>query len=152
MHVNCPVGTAEGWAVSCSITGPGAAMTMRPTLRRFGGRHGSADVGAEVEALLAGRYVGWLRRRGERVPAWAWLNGLAHGASSEVSALAVQRHLIGRDPAWRRARRLLAGEIVAVAGAGLVTFSDRCWCRWSCASRRWGTTRRSIRRVWRPGC
>lgn len=89
----------------------------RPWLRRIGYRRfGRVDVGGELEAVLAGRYVEWLRGRGEPVPAWAWLNGLAHGGLGDVSALAAQRHLFGRVRDWRRARRLLAGEIVAVAG------------------------------------
>jgi len=46
---------------------------------------------AECEAFLQGRYMQWLENRGRPVPAWAWLNGLAHGSPPVVVALAARR-------------------------------------------------------------
>jgi hypothetical protein len=45
----------------------------------------------ECEAYLEGRYLEWLENAGKPIPAWAWLNGLAHGEPAVVMALATRR-------------------------------------------------------------
>jgi len=47
------------------------------------------------------------------VPAWAWLNRLAHGFAAEVRALAAEGASL--DDHWDGAIRFLAGELVARA-------------------------------------
>lgn len=47
-----------------------------------------ADVAGETQAYLSGTYRQLLERRREPVPAWAWVNGLAHGGHDEVARLA----------------------------------------------------------------
>ena len=37
----------------------------------------------EIEAYLAGAYVDWLLRRNQSVPAWAWVNAVAHGTVAD---------------------------------------------------------------------
>lgn len=46
------------------------------------------DVAVECEAFLGGRYLELLRSRGRAIPAWAWLNGVTHGAVDQLDRLA----------------------------------------------------------------
>ena len=72
---------------------------------------------AGCEAFLDGSYAEHLRRAGVPVPAWAWLNLIAHGTLDELRALAT-----GPVPpsVWPRARWFLAGEVVDAVESG--------WC------------------------
>ena len=49
---------------------------------------GTAGVAAACEAYLSGAYRQFLEEQGRPVPAWAWLNRLAHGDRSSIEALA----------------------------------------------------------------
>jgi hypothetical protein len=70
-------------------------------------------VAPAVEALLAGRYVEYLERRGDRVPAWAWTNLLAHGTEEALSrATKSGRRASWELNVWRRARAFLATEVL----------------------------------------
>ena len=72
------------------------------------------NVGDECEAFVNGRYVAWLGERGRAVPAWAWLNLVAHGDAAELAALAT-----GSDesvpPEWRRTLGRLAARATSEA-------------------------------------
>jgi len=63
---------------------------------------------AECGAFLDGSYAEHLVDRVQIVPAWSWLNLLAHGTEAEIRDAA--RSSTGRG--WRGARRFLAGEVV----------------------------------------
>lgn len=52
-----------------------------------------AGVGEECDAFLAGEWAEYLAACGEPVPAWAWLNRVAHGRVGELRALT-------RAPGW----------------------------------------------------
>jgi hypothetical protein len=47
----------------------------------------SPNVTDEFDSYLAGTYAGWLMRRRQSVPAWAWVNQLAHGTVAELDEL-----------------------------------------------------------------
>jgi hypothetical protein len=51
-----------------------------------------ADAGSrlidESETYLSGHYADWLTSQGRKVPAWAWINRLAHGCDDEIVELA----------------------------------------------------------------
>lgn len=49
------------------------------------------DLAAAAEAFVTGHYRAFLERRGEAVPAWAWVNELAHGARADLEDLAALR-------------------------------------------------------------
>jgi hypothetical protein len=53
-------------------------------------------VGEECDAFLAGDWAEHLAAHGEPVPAWAWLNRVAHGRIDELRALT-------RTPGWGHA-------------------------------------------------
>ena len=55
-----------------------------------------AGVGEECDAFLAGEWAEHLAANGEPVPAWAWLNHVAHGPLEELRALT-------QTPAWGHA-------------------------------------------------
>lgn len=46
------------------------------------------DLGAECEAFLSGSYQSYLMGRSSPVPAWAWINPLAHGDRAQVERIA----------------------------------------------------------------
>jgi len=71
---------------------------------------------AEVEAVLAGHLAEHLEQHERLVPAWAWLNLLAHGTGAEL-ADAAGRERWHPSAAWFRARSFLAGEVLARADA-----------------------------------
>lgn len=74
------------------------------------------DVVSESEALLSGSYVEYLKRRGQQVPSWAWINLLAHGSEDALrTATRLRRAPIVDMNVWWRARRYLAGEVLAAA-------------------------------------
>ena len=78
---------------------------------------------AECEAVLCGRYAEHLEERQRRVPAWAWVNLLAHGTAEDLqtaNALGGQ----ARTQRWRAARAYLAGEVLGTAEQGIATLGD----------------------------
>ncbi len=46
------------------------------------------DLGLECAMFLAGEYAGYLESEGRPVPAWAWVNRLAHGTEGDLRTLA----------------------------------------------------------------
>ncbi|HTZ08395.1 MAG TPA: hypothetical protein VMB72_04940 [Acidimicrobiales bacterium] len=73
----------------------------------------------ECSAFLAGRYADLVDGAGRPLPAWVWLNALAHGSHHELAALAAQpphwQADSGHDATWQRAVSFLAHEIRCVA-------------------------------------
>jgi hypothetical protein len=108
-------------------------MVMR--MRRFGKRardDHDAGLGDACEALLHGSYVEHLERRQDRVPAWAWLNRLAHGTPDELRHLASwddRRPGNARAPVWRAAQNFLAAVVLdratAEGSGGLAALQQR---------------------------
>ena len=45
------------------------------------------DLGLECAMFLAGEYGGYLESEGQPVPAWAWVNPLAHGTEDDLRRL-----------------------------------------------------------------
>jgi hypothetical protein len=68
----------------------------------------------ECEAFLVGTYPAWLAHHGLDIPAWAWLNPLAHGSSDELTALAAQQHPDpgGAGASWPDVVAALAAELL----------------------------------------
>ncbi|MBO0713196.1 MAG: hypothetical protein J2O39_01535 [Acidimicrobiales bacterium] len=77
------------------------------------------DLASECEAFLAGRFAGLLDRRGEPLPAWAWLNPLAHATRAEIEALAARAgppHRLGQRLCdWREAVATVAADLLRLA-------------------------------------
>ena len=46
------------------------------------------DIAAQCQAFLAGTSRLWLEAQGRPVPAWAWINQLAHGDQDRIEAAA----------------------------------------------------------------
>jgi hypothetical protein len=94
-------------------------------LRRDPERVLADELVAECEAFLAGRYAEHLEARRLRVPAWAWVNLLAHGTVGELEAA---RHVTADDGSpsaqWRAARAFLAREVLEAAAAADTTLAD----------------------------
>lgn len=77
----------------------------------------SPGIGAECEAFVTGRYVEHLAAHQIPVPAWTWLNLLAHGTMEDLrlddSRLTARDHRSPNDAElWRAARSYLSGEIL----------------------------------------
>lgn len=69
----------------------------------------------ECEAFFAGTFVELCEERATPVPAWAWMNLLAHGTEDQLSTGTTQHPSAGR---WRHARAFLAGELLDLTDAG----------------------------------
>lgn len=69
----------------------------------------------ECEAFFAGTFVELCEERATPVPAWAWMNLLAHGTEDQLSVGITQHPSAGR---WRHARAFLAGELLDVTDGG----------------------------------
>lgn len=69
---------------------------------------------AESEAFLNGTLAEHLVDHVQVVPAWAWMNLLAHGTETYVRAAAIT--FVARG--WPGARRFLAGELVDLLESG----------------------------------
>ena len=82
-----------------------------------------AELVAGCEAFMTGRYADYLEEREQLVPAWVWMNLLAHGTHDQlVSARKDLGSPRGRGPlhaAWWQARAYLAGEVADAVDAGL---------------------------------
>ncbi len=70
----------------------------------------------ECEAFLSGRLAEEMELTEQPVPAWAWLNMLAHGNIRQMRAMAggaLVRPIAGLE-AWQRGLGFLAREVLAV--------------------------------------
>ncbi len=72
---------------------------------------------AECEAFLSGHLALCLGQQKRLVPAWAWLNALAHGSEDDIAALAAARpEPPGANswaaPLWHQALAFLAHELM----------------------------------------
>jgi hypothetical protein len=84
-------------------------------------RNQDPSIGAEVEAFLAGEYLDYLDSLNRAVPAWAWLNPLAHGSLEKVRALAVY----GRDRRLAPEPRRRWHELVADVAERVLSIVDQ---------------------------
>ncbi|HET9732821.1 MAG TPA: hypothetical protein VFP54_09125 [Acidimicrobiales bacterium] len=71
-----------------------------------------ADLAAECEAFLRGESARLLEDHGRPVPAWAWVNVLAHADTATMLALAV-----GLEGPWRSQRSREAAVVQHLAAA-----------------------------------
>ncbi|HTN80249.1 MAG TPA: hypothetical protein VMK16_11285 [Acidimicrobiales bacterium] len=81
-------------------------------------RHDDAydvELVAECESFLGGAYVERCEARGVSVPAWAWMNVLAHGTEAEIRAAAANRP---EHDDGRQALAFVAGELVDLIDDG----------------------------------
>lgn len=71
-----------------------------------------ADAVALPASFWNGRYADHLLQRGQAVPAWAWVNALAHGSTLLVASLATATppapDLTDAVSSWMRARKAMA--------------------------------------------
>jgi hypothetical protein len=75
---------------------------------------GPAQLVGETEAFLTGALAEAIEARAGTVPDWVWINRLAHGSATDIAALAAERAR-RRDPGWRRARAMLAQDLLDAA-------------------------------------
>ena len=75
----------------------------------------------EAEALLQGHFLGYATRRGRPIPAWAWVNQVAHASPGELKAVAAAAGRHGRQGQplsdWREVQAAAARELLWAAGA-----------------------------------
>ncbi len=94
-------------------------------------RRQAAELTAGCEALVAGRAYEHIAATGREVPAWAWLNVLAHGTRRELADVRSGKRWevgLGCRREWRAALAFLANEILEKAGpdpAKLVALQSR---------------------------
>lgn len=69
----------------------------------------------ECERFLEGRFAEHLATSGGPVPAWAWLNLLAHGSEERLRIMSCIRIDPTTGPSWGRALARLADEVLAEA-------------------------------------
>ena len=77
----------------------------------------------EFDAFLAGRYADWLSNANRSVPAWAWVNKVAHATIEEIHTLAMSSPPATAPAAtvpWHRVSALLAKEVLVAVG------DDKC--------------------------
>lgn len=76
----------------------------------------AATAGNEFDSYLAGSYAEWLTREHRSVPAWAWVNRLAHGTVDELDELRAGEWTPAPAPAdvslWQQVLTFLAGEVL----------------------------------------
>ena len=100
-------------------------MALDPTRREF--LLSLDGIGAECEAFLHGRMVQYLAARGRSVPAWAWLNQLAHATEAELRARASYPPGWSDNGAWLDAVALLARELLDEVAATGSSLADLQW-------------------------
>lgn len=61
---------------------------LEPVKKQEATGFGEAGLGDECAAFLAGGYRHYLDTRGQPIPAWAWINCLAHGDRSDIECAA----------------------------------------------------------------
>jgi hypothetical protein len=92
------------------------------TMGRWGQDPAEIGLVEESQAFLDGRYAELAASSGEtRVPVWAWMNLLAHGTEAELRVTASQLLV---TQGWRQARAFVAGEVIDVIDAGLMSLSQ----------------------------
>jgi hypothetical protein len=86
---------------------------------------GEAHLVAECEAFLNGVMAETLGELNGRVPAWTWMNLLAHATAADLEAARVSPSptLGGLAGDWRRARSFLAGEVLDLVATGQTTLA-----------------------------
>lgn len=76
----------------------------------------SEELVATAEAYLAGRSRELLAARGDAVPAWAYLNTVAHAAPSRVRALSeIAPEALADDAGWMATLIFLSEQMVVMA-------------------------------------
>jgi hypothetical protein len=97
--------------VACAVRRREGIVVLRRAAIRT-----DVDLVAGLEAVLAGRYVEYLERRGERLPPWAWTNLLAHGSEERLRrAAGLRDRPVWEVNVWQRARSYLAAEVLDAA-------------------------------------
>jgi hypothetical protein len=73
---------------------------------------------ADVEAFLCGDYAEHLRRQGESVVGWAWLNRLAHDDLESLHKVCASVIEIGNwaEVEWIYAEQILVNELIELVG------------------------------------
>jgi hypothetical protein len=73
----------------------------------------------EAEAFLGGTYAEYLESLGRKVPSWAWINLVAHGAEADISAVARSDNHWDESAiwstGWHRMVSFLAADLLALA-------------------------------------
>jgi len=81
-------------------------------------------LGDECEAFLAGEWAEYRRTRGRDVPAWAWLNRVAH-APAHVLVLAIRTPVYGRETdEWSRLRTCVVESLFRQADEKRMTVAE----------------------------
>lgn len=83
--------------------------------RRRKARALGAELTADAEAFLTGRYAERLEAQDRVVPVWAWTNLLAHGSAASLRLEAVGAAFPAEPRTWRSARAVLASEVLDAA-------------------------------------
>jgi hypothetical protein len=85
---------------------------------------GSEDGLGDVEAFLLGRSVGYFRARKVPIPAWAWLNAVAHASPETVKVMARPAAMPPKlDTAGPRAVSSIASALCWHAGSDSTAIS-----------------------------
>ena len=85
----------------------------------------------EFDAYLAGAYPEWARQTNQPIPAWAWVNRIAHASLPDLHAMASQSHIAGSSPdlvVWEHLVRFLAKEVLATLGGDETRLHDLQHC------------------------
>lgn len=77
----------------------------------------SAELIGDCEAFLVGHVAERIEGRAASVPAWAWMNLLAHGSEHDLCSerAIVRPRQLTSDDEWRAARSYLAVEVLNLA-------------------------------------
>lgn len=73
---------------------------------------------SEFDAYLAGGYAEWSLAHGQSVPAWAWMNRIAHASLVDLRATTDRSAVSENDPdlvPWELTTRFLIQEVLATA-------------------------------------
>lgn len=75
----------------------------------------TTGIADECAAFLAGNYLDYVRSTGRPVPAWAYLNRLAHGDADEIERLGTRTPRSRDRTGWTDAIVFMASELVTVS-------------------------------------
>lgn len=73
----------------------------------------------EFDAYLAGAYAEWALQNHQSIPAWAWVNRVAHASLTDLHTMVSQSHISASSPdlvAWEHLVSFLAKEVLATVG------------------------------------
>lgn len=87
---------------------------QQPERRESNGTEG-CPFDNEFDAFLAGRYADWLSSANRAVPAWAWVNPVAHATIDELHAIETApppAGVSGETVRWHQVSWLLAKEVL----------------------------------------